>query len=79
MVAACSTVRPEDSRPGAAGLPWHTPDATRTVDRAHSPKCRGIAPNTPPDRKQVLDQALRRYCSRDTEALVRLAAFLKQG
>ena len=38
-----------------------------------------IAPDTPPDRKQVLDQALRRYCGRDTEALVRLAAFLKQG
>lgn len=38
-----------------------------------------IAPDTPPDRKQVLDQALRRYCGRDTEALVRLASFLKQG
>ena len=38
--------------------------------------CEAIDPVTPPGRKQVLDEALRRYCGRDTEALVRLAAFL---
>lgn len=35
-----------------------------------------IDPATPPARRQALDQALKRYCGRDTEALVRLAAFL---
>ena len=37
-----------------------------------------IDPTTPPERRKVLDEALRRYCGRDTEALVRLAGFLAQ-
>ena len=35
-----------------------------------------IDPATPAERRKALDKALRRYCGRDTEALVRLAAFL---
>jgi hypothetical protein len=38
-----------------------------------------LAPETPADRRAKLTEALRRYCSRDTEALVRLAHFLESG
>ncbi|WP_298135496.1 DUF2779 domain-containing protein [Acidiferrobacter sp.] len=38
-----------------------------------------IDPATAPERKKVLDEALRRYCGRDTQALVRLASFLGGG
>ncbi|MSQ59489.1 MAG: DUF2779 domain-containing protein [Betaproteobacteria bacterium] len=38
-----------------------------------------IAPGTPEDRKTKLTQSLKRYCARDTEALVRLAHFLERG
>jgi len=38
-----------------------------------------LAPETPADRRAKLTEALRRYCRRDTEALVRLAHFLESG
>ena len=38
-----------------------------------------LAFETPADRRARLTHALRRYCSRDTEALVRLAHFLELG
>lgn len=38
-----------------------------------------LAPDTPADRRAKLTEALKRYCGRDTEALVRLAHFLESG
>lgn len=35
-----------------------------------------ISPDTSPERRRALDEALRVYCGRDTEAMVRLAHFL---
>jgi hypothetical protein len=39
----------------------------------------GIAQETAPARKAALSDALTKYCRRDTEALVRIAAFLESG